>query len=254
MSSQRWTDRAAIEQWETLPRELLEAMAYDGDLAKRHLINPPVLRMLGELSGRRVLDAGCGNGYFSRLLAAAGAEVVAVEPTERMCGYAREKEAEHPLGIAYVQASLTELPDLGEPFDVVLCSMVLQAIPSWQLAMAACVDVLRPGGLFVFSVNHPAFENLASAWRQHGEYRVDRYLAEYEMPQGPYAVDWHRPLSAYLNEVARLGCRIREVAEPGLDPEVARVEGGDDPGLESYVHLPNFLIVAAERPGGRPFR
>ncbi|MBN1170685.1 MAG: DUF1698 domain-containing protein [Micromonosporaceae bacterium] len=54
--------------------------AADGDLAKRHLVNPVLLRMLGEVSGRRILDAGCGNGYLSRMLARRGASVVGVEP------------------------------------------------------------------------------------------------------------------------------------------------------------------------------
>lgn len=97
----------------------------------------------------------------------------------------------------------------------------------------------------MFALVHPAFEQLWSTWRDHGDYRVRRYLEEYEIV-GPDASDFHRPLSAYLNELASLGCRLREVVEPGLDPEVA--EKSSIPGIESYVHLPNFLIVSAEAP------
>jgi predicted RNA methylase len=43
-----------------MPRAVLEPMAHDGDSAKRHLINPVLLRMLGDPAGQRVLDAGCG--------------------------------------------------------------------------------------------------------------------------------------------------------------------------------------------------
>jgi 2-polyprenyl-3-methyl-5-hydroxy-6-metoxy-1,4-benzoquinol methylase len=49
-------------------RAVVEQMAHDGDFAKRHLVNPVLMRMLGDLPGRRVLDAGCGNGYLSRML------------------------------------------------------------------------------------------------------------------------------------------------------------------------------------------
>ncbi|MBO0746688.1 MAG: class I SAM-dependent methyltransferase [Candidatus Dormibacteraeota bacterium] len=223
----------------------MEENAEDGDFAKRHLVNPALLPLLGEVRGRRVLDAGCGTGYFTRMLAERGAHVIGVEPAEAMVAFARAKEAELGQGITYVQAELTLLPDLGGPFDSVVCSMVLMAVPDWKPAMRACVECLRPGGLFVFALVHPAFEQLWSTWRDHGDYRVRRYLEEYEIV-GPDASDFHRPLSAYLNELASLGCRLREVVEPGLDPEVA--EKSSIPGIESYVHLPNFLIVSAEAP------
>jgi 2-polyprenyl-3-methyl-5-hydroxy-6-metoxy-1,4-benzoquinol methylase len=239
-----WTNETAITRWNTATtRESLAATAVDGDFAKRQLVNPVLLRLLGDVRGLRVLDAGCGNGYLSRMLAERGAHVVGVEPTDVMVTFARERETELAQGVAYVQADLARLPDLGGPFDAVVCSMVLMAIPDWRPAMRACVAALRPGGVFVFAVVHPAFEELFGTWRAHGEYRVRRYLVEYEIV-GPTATDFHRPISAYLNELASLGCRLREFAEPGLDPAAADPE---IPGLDGYVHLPNFLIVAAER-------
>ncbi|HEY3607565.1 MAG TPA: class I SAM-dependent methyltransferase [Pseudonocardiaceae bacterium] len=239
-----WTNETAITRWNTATtRESLMATATDGDFAKRHLVNPVLLRLLGDVRGRRVLDAGCGNGYFSRMLAERGAHVVGVEPADALVSFARERETELGQGVAYVQADLARLPELGGPFDAVVCSMVLMAIPDWRTAMRACVAALRPGGVFVFAVVHPAFEQLFGTWRAHGEYRVRRYLAEYEI-DGPTATDFHRPISAYLNELASLGCRLRECAEPGLDPSAVDPE---IPGLDGYVHLPNFLIVGAER-------
>jgi SAM-dependent methyltransferase len=129
--------------------------------------------------------------------------------------------------------------------------MVLMAIPDWKPAMRACVKALRPGGLLVFAVVHPAFERLWETWREHGEYRVQRYLEEYEIA-GPKGSDFHRPISAYLNELASLGCRLREFAEPGLDSRVAADAEPSTPGIDSYVHLPNFLIVSAEAPTRTP--
>ncbi|MEO3849387.1 class I SAM-dependent methyltransferase [Streptomyces sp. B8F3] len=238
----------AIDQWNTsTTREAMETTAQEGDFAKRHLVNPTLLRMLGDVRGRRLLDAGCGNGYVSRILAGQGAQVVGVEPTDVMCAFAREREVELRQGITYVQADLTRLPDLGAPFDAVVCSMVLMAIPDWKPAMRACVEAVRPGGLFVFALVHPAFEQLLSTWQKHGEYRLQRYLEEYEIV-GAVASDFHRPLSAYLNELASLGCRLREVAEPGLDSAVAAEVRSALPEIDGYVRLPNFLFVSAEVP------
>jgi SAM-dependent methyltransferase len=238
-----WTNDMAIQQWGTMPRTVLAQMAHDGDFAKRHLVNPVLLRMLGDLPGQRVLDAGCGNGYLSRMLAERGAHVVGVEPGQSLFDFAIEQETATPLGIRYIQSDLCTLPDLSAPFDAVVTSMVLPAIPDWNGAMRACVHALKPGGLFVLTVNHPCFEQLWPTWRDHGEYRTRRYLAEYEIP-GPSGVDFHRTISTYLNQLIRLGCHVTEVAEPGLAPEVA----ADGPeGIDAYVHLPNFLVVAARR-------
>jgi hypothetical protein len=65
-------------------------------------------------------------------------------------------------------------------------------------------------------------------------------VREYERP-GPYGVDYHRPLSTYLNTMVRLGCRLAELAEPGLDPQLASED------TQAAVHVPNFVIVAARK-------
>ena len=76
-----------------------------------------------------------------------------------------EQETVAPQGLRYLQADLCALPDLGASFDAVVVSMVLPAVPDWTGAMRACVHALKPGGLFVFTVNHPCFEQLWSTWR-----------------------------------------------------------------------------------------
>jgi SAM-dependent methyltransferase len=225
----------------------MDATAGDGDFAKRHLVNPVLLRLLGDVRGQRVLDAGCGNGYLSRMRAARGC-ARGGSRAHGSHGRLRPGEGSRAeAGVRYVQADLARLPDLDGQFDAVVCSMVLTAIPDWRRAIRAGVGALRPQGLLVFSLVHPAFEGLWGTWRDHGEYRVRRYLEEYEI-SGPTGVDIHRPISAYLNELASLGCRLREFVEPGLDPTVAADAEPTTPCIEAYVRLANFLIVAAEAP------
>ncbi len=235
----------AITRWSGLPTEVLDNHQADGDFPKRHLINDHVLAQLGELDGRRVLDAGAGEGYLSRILARAGARVTSVEPAGGLIGRIRMLEESEPLGLELHQVDLVDF-EADEPFDAAVCSMVLGAIPNWRPALASLVRALRPGGRLVITLNHPAFENLWSTWRQNdGAYRIDRYLSEYEIPAA-YASDFHRPLSSYLNAIIETGARLTSVIEPGLDPEVARESGTE--GIEAYVELPNFVIITAERP------
>lgn len=86
------------------------------------------------------------------MLADRGAHVVGVEPGQSLFDFAMEQETVAPQHIRYVQADLSALPDLGVPFDAVVASMVLPAIPDWTGAMRACVHALKPNGLFVFTV------------------------------------------------------------------------------------------------------
>ncbi len=236
------TNAEAIASWNSSSRAALEDTAVDGDFAKRHLANPHLLRLAGPLAGRRVLDAGCGNGYLSRMLAERGSIVTGVEPAQVLFDFAVEKDRH---GSTFIQADLCAPPDLGAPFDVVICSMVLVSIPDWRAAMRTCADVLRPGGTLVVALPHPCFADLWRTWRTNGFYRTSEYLAERTMP-GPVATDFHRPLSAYLNEMARLGCTLTEMVEPGLDP--ALVPTGPA-GIDAYAHLPNFVIMAARKAG-----
>jgi hypothetical protein len=144
-------------------------------------------------------------------------------------------------------ADLCRLPDLGAPFDAVVASMVLLTIPDWIAAMRVCVQALKPDRLFIFTVNHPCFEQLMPFRRDHGEYRTTRYLAENEIT-GPTGVDFHRTISSFINQLVQLGCHPTELAEPGPDPDVA-MRGPE--GVDAYVHLPTFLVVTA-RPAVGP--
>jgi hypothetical protein len=60
--------------------------------------------------------------------------------------------------------------------------VVLQDIPDWVPALRSCVSALRPGGLLVFSLEHPCFAGSSQSWREHGCVQVHEYLREYERP------------------------------------------------------------------------
>ena len=107
------------------------------------ILDGPHLQLLGEVRGKRILDAGCGEGRFARMLAERGAAVTAIDLSRRMLELARAHEAKARLGIEYVQMSMTDLSQFAdESFDgVVVMRDIIEPVPDEQVL--AVRDYLR---------------------------------------------------------------------------------------------------------------
>ena len=221
-----------------MPRSELEAFGDTGDLTRQFLLTPTILELLGEVAGQRVLDAGCGQGYLTRLLARSGAHVVSVEPADALIAYAREREAAEPLGISYEQADLTTWRWGGPPFDAAVASMVLMDITDDRAALAACLQALRPGGRLVIAISHPCFEESDSAFAAMGQIATREYFEHYVIPQR-WGARVHRPLSHYLNALTALGGQLEAVREPQAPPDPAA------DALERSRHVPSVIVMLA---------
>jgi 2-polyprenyl-3-methyl-5-hydroxy-6-metoxy-1,4-benzoquinol methylase len=57
-----------IKYWEALPADQIEGFGDQGDFGRQYLLNPVIFRMLGNVGGKSILDAGCGQGYLCRPL------------------------------------------------------------------------------------------------------------------------------------------------------------------------------------------
>jgi 2-polyprenyl-3-methyl-5-hydroxy-6-metoxy-1,4-benzoquinol methylase len=234
----RISNAEALQHWASYPGELVEGFGDQGDFARQHLLNPAIFRMLGDVQGKQILDAGCGQGYLCRLLAKRGAHVTGVEPTEPMIGYAIEREHADPLGISYIQADLSSWSAGDERFDLAIANMVLMDIPDYQQAILNCVRALKDRGSFIFSILHPCFEGSDAEYIEQGHVIVREYFEEYAVKQR-FGYFFHRTLSQYLNLIIRARCRIAEIAEPRLESSFE----AQDRQFARNVHVPAFLIV-----------
>lgn len=236
------TNSQVVQEWSQISREAMAAHDPEGDFGRRHLLNPVLFRLLGDVSGKRVLDAGCGQGYLCRLLAARGARVTGIEPATSQVDYAMEQEQRMPLGITYWNAEIGRQTDTDARFDAVVSNMVFMDIPAYEPAMHACINLLALDGHFVFSLQHPCFEEASTAWPGKGYVEVREYLAEYAT-RSRFGYQFHRPLCSYINLVLRAGCTLEEIVEPGLDPILAQ----EDPIHVRNVHVPSFIVIAARK-------
>ena len=231
------SNQDVIQSWSQVSDQEIEAHGESGDFFRLHLLNPELLKLLGNVSGKTILDAGCGNGYLSRMLARKGAQMTGVEPADALLKYAFAKEQENPFGIQYLQQDLSTF-NSEHKFDVVVSNMVFMDIPEYENAMQNCINALKSHGSFIFSISHPCFEDVGDQWESQKQLIVKEYFKEYEVKQN-HGYSFHRPLSMYINLIIKSGCEIVEMIEPQLDENIAK----ENPRGERDVHVPSFIIV-----------
>src|SRR5207248_7287096 len=83
---------ATVDAYSALTDDFYDRLGDEGGFERRTLLNPAIFKLLGDAVGRRILDAGCGHGYLSRLLARRGAFVTGAEPAEVPYQYALRRE------------------------------------------------------------------------------------------------------------------------------------------------------------------
>jgi 2-polyprenyl-3-methyl-5-hydroxy-6-metoxy-1,4-benzoquinol methylase len=152
-----WDANAAV--WD-------EKMGDEGNGFFRILCWPAMVELLNLQTGQRILDIACGNGLTSRKLAALGAEVTAFDFSANLIELARGRSAKDAHQIDYHVTDATDeaaLLQFGEKcFDAAFSNMALFDIADIDPLFHALPSLLKPGGIFVFSITHPAFNNASS--------------------------------------------------------------------------------------------
>jgi SAM-dependent methyltransferase len=212
----------------------------------------PALRaLLPDLRGRRVLDLGCGYGWFCRRARdARAAAVLGIDVSEKMLARARADTSDK--AISYQQADMESLVLPREAFDLVYSSLVIHYIEDVGRLFTEVYRSLAPGGSFVFSTEHPIYSApSAPKWLSDPDGRkvwpVNNYLDE-----GPRTTEWlapgvirhHRTIGTTVNLLLRAGFAISHVEEWGPSEEQIKAL----PTLADERQRPAFLIIAATKP------
>jgi SAM-dependent methyltransferase len=208
--------------------------------------------LLPELRGKRLLDLGCGFGWHCRYAREQQARsALGVDISERMLTRARESTDD--AAIQYMQSAIEDLDFDQDVFDIVLSSLALHYLDRFDLVCQRVCRWLTPGGVFVFSVEHPVFTAVAAQQWCYGpdgsrlHWPVDDYFrqgARHTQWLAEDVVKYHRTITTYINTLIDAGFRILNVseAEPLLDIPRDRQDWRDEQ------RRPMFLLIGAAKP------
>jgi SAM-dependent methyltransferase len=198
-----------------------------------------------------VLDVGTGEGQVARVAASGevGARrVVGVDPVRAQLSVALDRGP----GPAYARARAGALPFPPAAFDAVVACLVFEHIDDADAALAEVGRVLRPGGRFLFFLNHPLLQAPGSGWiddqiLEEQYWRIGPYLVEdsslEEVAKDVFVPFVHRPLSRYVNAMAAAGLVIRRMEEPPPPPGfLARAAE-----YREAASIPRLLFLRAEK-------
>lgn len=211
----------------------------------------PALRaMLPDLRGKRVVDLGCGFGWFARWARTQGASrVLGLDLSENMLARARANTADPAVDYARADLESLELP--AAAFDLVYSSLAFHYVEDFGRLARAVFRALVPGGCLVFSVEHPIYmASTRPGWivRDDGRrtWPVDGYAAEGARTTNwlaPGVVKQHRMLGTTLNGLIAAGFAVRAVQEWHPTPEQVAA----DPALAEELDRPMMALVSAQR-------
>ncbi len=231
--------------WEESADTWIATVGPEGDFARRFVLDRPMLERVDLSGAKTMLDVGCGEGRFCRMLTARGISTTGIDPAPSLIGRARSLDPDGDYRIAGAEA----LPCDDESFDLVVSYLSLIDIPDVAAAITEMTRVLRPGG-------HLLIANLSSIWSATNpvgwrktpdgtEYlAIDRYMDERVdwIGWGQLRVqNWHRPLSTYMSLLLGAGLELRYFDEP-------MPYDGDAAQLQAARRIAGFLIMDWQKP------
>ena len=245
--------------WEANAQVWDARMGAEGNDFFRLLCWPVLTEFLNIQPGQEILDIACGNGLTSRKLAELGASVTAFDFSANLIELAKTRP--HSSLVTFHVADATDeaaLLKFGErTFDAALSNMALFDMPEIEPLFRALAELLKPGGCFVFSITHPAFNNpssnhLVEEW-DDGEIKIQyaiktsRYMTQFQSAglalrnQPQPQLYFHRPLEYYLNVGFQNGFVLDAFAERAFPPDAPQPHplgwGG------KYNEIPPVLIA-----------
>ena len=200
---------------------------------------PALISLLPPLEGAKVLDVGCGPGWYADYLVGHGADVTAFDLNTEFVGLTKTRVGSTA---RVLQADLAEplaFASDGE-FDVAVCPLVLHYLRDWRPTLRELNRVLKADGVLVFSTHHPFMD-----WQL---FKTESYFAT-ELLQDEWedigkVSYYRRPLMAITEDLYSAGFWIERMLEPQPTDAFKRVNPSE---YERLTKNPWFLFIRARK-------
>ncbi len=228
----------------------------EDDTYHSKLIFPNLIRLLGNIKNKNVLDLACGQGKFSEILEKEGGNVVGVDLGKELIEIAKNKKTK----IDYFITSSDDLHMIkNKTQDIVVCLLAIQNIEKVKETFNEIKRVLKTDGRFIFVINHPAFRiPKSSSWdydeKQKIQYRrIDEYMTEskikIDMTPGnktdkKWTVSFHRPLQFYFKLLNKSGLNVSRLEE-WISHKESGAGGRKKAEDKSRKEIPMFMAIEA---------
>jgi SAM-dependent methyltransferase len=213
---------------------------------------PALFSLLPDLTGKRVLDLGCGFGEHCMEYIRRGADrVVGVDISEKMLEVAKEENSD--LKITYLNMAMEDIGAIDEKFDVVISSLAMHYVEDFGGVVRNIYEKLTEGGVFIYSQESPMSTCYSggSRWTTDEDgVKIHLNLSNYGR-EAEYSSEWfvddvkryHRMFSTIVNTLADAGFTIEKMIEPLPDDELL----AKYPDYYDLFHRPDFLIVRVKK-------
>lgn len=245
-------DSRTREQWAALASYWIQRCE-EGEPNREGMLDQWMLDTLGDVTGLKIADLGCGEGRFCRMLADRGAaSVVGIDLCEPLMMSAIAKRTST---VENYQVCCMETLDGIEDsaFDIAVSYVSLVDISDLAAAVSSSYRILKPGGRFVVC-NRPPMVTATNARITDSDgtrtaFRVDHYFDESARTAPILGIDltnYHRTLSTYINGFIKAGYVLSGIREPKPD-EAALTRF---PELTNELRAPGFIIYDLLKPKG----
>ena len=201
-------------------------------------LTPATLERLDDVSGKRILDLGCGEGGYCRVLKKRGADVTGIDGSETLINIAK---ARSDSSIKFLVRNANNLDGIVENgFEIVVAAMSLMSVEDYEGSISEVRRVLKEGGYLLMSILHPCFSDHFTHRQAYFSQHVwhEHVTTEFSHP----VLRRHKPLSDFMNPLVDQGFRLKRFHEPVPTDEQIQAA----PRLKKLRQIPLFLFMEWE--------